>query len=220
MKAINYFLVLFCFVLFSCSSLENYLMTDKKQEEKVNLTSEDSYKSDKQLSYDEKGIKKIISRATYDVYNRMIYNDPEGWKGKIISVSGIITEKPVIYIEKNHIQITGNIGNNPNGDYFNFIIKLDHPLPVQTRIDQNVKKIVRGEQYRVFIKFRELKDFLNDYGQVQRLSLTDCLLIYKADDFSFNDPIWVSQNLELLPNGRVTIDSIKYNFQTNDSIRN
>ena len=211
-------LLVILFSQISCTSVENYFLNEKKEtgEVKISTNSNESYNS--KLLYDDKIIAKIIKQAKFDVYNRQIYKNPDAWIDKIISVSGIINEKPPFELDAQFFKISGTIGNTPMGDHFNFIVEVDHPLPTQSRIDQNVRTIVKGGQYRIFVKVKEMKQFLNDYGQSTTLPITDCLIIYKSDDFNFQFPIWVTKSAEILPKGIVEVDSLKYDFPKSDSL--
>lgn len=214
--------LLFVFLLsqISCTSVENYFLNEKKEMKEVQINSPSNENINSKSLYDDKIIAKIIRQAKFDVYNRQIYKNPDAWIDKIISVSGIIVEKPPFELDAQYFQISGTIGNTPMGDHFNYIVEIDHSLPTQSRIDQNVQTIVKGGQYRIFARVKELKQFLNDYGQSTTLPVTDCLIIFKSDDFNFQFPIWVTKSAEVLPKGIVEVDSLKYEFPKSDSLEN
>jgi len=217
MRRLTWLFVLF-FPQISCSSVESYFFTDKKEstEVQINTNSSESYNS--KLIYDGKSIAKIIKEAKLDIVNRQIYKNPGAWIGKIISVSGFIAEKPPFELDVLCFQISGTIGNTPMGDHFNYVVEIDHALPTQSKINEDVQTIVRGGQYRIFARVKELRQFLNDYGQTTTLPIVECLMIYKSDDFSFQSPLWVTKSVETLPGGVVEVDSLKYEFPKSDSL--
>ncbi len=215
MKKLNFLLPLFLFI--SCSSTMNYIFVEKKNEN--SSTNINTYQDGRNLtlSYNSDEIKKIISSAKFEISNKQIYKNPDKWKGETISVSGTIVVKTEISLDDNFFQLQGRIGDVPSGDFINYIIELDHPLPKQTRIDENVKTITPGKKYRVFGVFRELKQFLNEYGTPTMLPLLQCKLIYDGDDFEFRNPLWVTRSLEVLPNGEINIENPQYRIEKDSS---
>ncbi len=210
----NYLFIIFSFsVMVSCSTTESFLFSSesKSENEKTYLEGYgEGYAFT--MSYDSEEIKKIISKANFDVYNRLIYRNPEEWLGKIISIYGLISGRPELPLDSNLFQISGRIGGEA-GDYFNFIVEIDHPLPKDQRIDIKIRSVNPGNVYRVFGKVKGLKQFINDYGSTVTLPLIECLLIYHPDDFGFKYPLWISNTLEVLPKGEIKVDSLKYKFE-------
>ncbi len=210
---VSYLVIMLSFsVIVSCSTTENFLFkSDSNSEDDKTYLEGYGEGYALTMSYNSDEIKKIVSKANFDVYNRLIYRNPDEWICKIISIYGLISGRPELPLETNSFQISGRIGGEA-GDYFNFIVDIDHPLPKDQRIDIKIRTVNPGNVYRVFGKVKGLKQFINDYGSTVTLPLIEGLLIYHPDDFGFKYPLWISNTLEILPKGEIKVDSLKYKF--------
>jgi hypothetical protein len=99
-----------------------------------------------------------------------------------------------------------------NGHPVAVVVALDHSLPMQVSYDKAVPRISPLQELYVFGTLRGTENYMNESGFSRALPVLKCLLIYDKDDYSFRHPLWVSSGFERIPEGTVTVDSLKYEF--------
>ena len=85
----------------------------------------------------ESNLKQAIHGASYDVDNINIYSELNKYLGKIISTRGVYLEQKFFKDKERKFIVSGSNNGHP-ADY---LVYLDHPLPKQTRIGENVQII-------------------------------------------------------------------------------
>jgi hypothetical protein len=210
--------LLLSLTILSCKQFEKYVFEEQpsQQQQPVTIASTNPT-SEISSEYDANQILKVLQRANFDFYNALIYKDEKSWEGTLVSLAGNMVEQPVITSEQNVIQLIGTSG----GDYADIVAYLDHPLPMQMTISEQVHLLTRGRSIRIFGVLQTCKDFVDKYGQRLYLPTMECLLIYDQDDRFFSEPLWISDTLKKRREGEVIIekDSIKYYRYDPDSLK-
>jgi hypothetical protein len=165
-------------------------------------------------NYDAGRIVKIIRQASYEFYNGLMYRNPAAWKEKIV---GVIGEYPGTGVRAQEF-----IGVSPdrefgfsgsyNGRPITLIVKLDHPLPMQEMYGKMVPLLSPRMPITVFGILKEMEQKMDENGYTRAIPTMECLIIYDKEDYSFKRPLWINSKFELLPEGTVTVDSLKYEF--------
>lgn len=161
------------FTLASCSGLfEETSSTKIKSAEKKSSTN----------------LKDVISSARYDVDNIHIYTNPNEFIGKIISTRGIFVEQKFFKDKEKKFIISGS----NNGHPAEYLVYLDHPLPKQTKIGENVQVISTASGIRVFGWLKNLEDYMTESGVKKQLPVLEAIAIYNIDDRDLLKPVWVN----------------------------
>jgi hypothetical protein len=162
--------------------------------------------------YDAFLIKEVQKKATFEFYNKLIYRDSASWKGQIVCLLGYYPGSSVQARE----YVTGDddffLGGDYNGHPINMLVQLDHALPVQPGYGTAVPRLQPEQKIFVFGKLGGVRQFLSEEGYGRVLPYMRCLLIYDSNDPTFRQPLWVSSAFESTPDGTVTTDSLRYEF--------
>lgn len=167
---------------------------------------------DEEKEYDVDLIKAAQKKASFEFYNALMYRDPESWKGQIVCLTGEFPgtagrSREYMRTEK-EFYLQGEYNNHPIA----VIVKLDHSLPVTIAYGKAVPRISPRQEIYVFGRLSGLENIMNEAGYSRALPVMQCLLIYDRDDRNFLRPLWVSSAYERPPEGTVTTDSLKYEF--------
>ena len=157
-------------------------------------------------------INRTIRQATFEFYNALIYKDQAAWTGRTVGVAGVYPgtgpSARVYARNENEFYFAGMYNGRP----ISIVATLDHPLPMSKMFDKAVPLISPLQEIWIFGSIRGLENLMDDNGYSRAMPVMDCLLIYNKDDYSFRRPLWVSSRFEILPEGTVTVDSLKYEF--------
>jgi hypothetical protein len=164
--------------------------------------------------YDLTMIEKIIDRARYDFYNALMYRNPDEWSEKIVGVIGVFPgtgprAEQFINISLSH---EFHLNGSYNGRAIDVIVTIDHPLPMTAMYGKMVPVLSALQPITVFGVLKNLEQKMDENGYTRAIPSMECLLIYDKEDYSFKRPLWINSRLELLPEGTVTVDSLKYEF--------
>jgi len=140
------------------------------------------------LSKNNSNLKHAISSARYDVDNIDIYTNPINYFGKIISTRGVFVEQKFFKDKEKKFIVSGS----NNGHPADFLVYLDHPLPKQTKIGENVQVISTLSGIRVFGKLKGLEDYMTENGVKKQLPALEAIAIYNIDDRDLQIPVWVN----------------------------
>jgi hypothetical protein len=163
-------------------------------------------------NYDTEMINRTIKQANFEFYNALLYRDQSAWTGRTVGVLGMYPgNRPSVRVytrNENEFYFAGSYNGRPIG----IVAMLDHPLPMSRIFDKAVPLISPLQEILVFGSIRGLENLMDDNGYSCAMPVIECLLIYDKDDYSFRKPLWVSSKFEKLPEGTVTVDSLKYEF--------
>jgi hypothetical protein len=163
-------------------------------------------------TYDAEMINRTIKQASFEFYNALLYRDQSAWTGRTVGVLGKYPGNgPIARVyttNENEFYIDGSYNGRPIG----IVAMLDHPLPMSRIFDKAVPLISSLQELLVFGSIRGLENLMDDNGYSRAMPVIEYLLIYDKDDYSFRKPLWVSSKFEKLPEGTVTVDSLKYEF--------
>lgn len=138
-------------------------------------------------------IQRVLDRADYTFYNRLMYAAASEWVGKTVTFRGTIAERPVIIPDKrDYIQVAGR---NSNNDPVNVVGYLDMPLRSETYYDRRGRSASPGQNVIVFGILGKPRDFVDESGYVRFLPTMDVLLLYTAEDRDYRMPLWVTRSL-------------------------
>jgi hypothetical protein len=153
------------------------------------LMEEDTGKStNNSLKKSNTNLREMISSAKYDVDNINIYTTPNEYIGKIISTRGIFLEQKFFKDKEKKFIVSGSNNGHP-ADY---LVYLDHPLPKQTKIGENIQVISTASGIRVFGRLKGLEDYMTEAGIKKQLPVLDAIAIYNIDDRELQNPVWVN----------------------------
>ena len=162
--------------------------------------------------FDAEMISKTTKNADFEFYNACIYKDPEAWKGRTVCVQAKFPgtgPRARQYVQSDReFYLTGEY----NSHTIALIVKLDHALPKDGAYDKLVRTVAPQQDIYVFGKLLGLESTMTESGYTRTLPLLQCLLIYDKDDPTFRFPLWASSIFERMPDGTVTTDSLKYEF--------
>ncbi len=133
-------------------------------------------------------LKAVISGARYDVDNIHIYSNTNEFIGKIISTRGYYIEQKFLKDKDRKFVISGS----NSGQTADYLVVLDHPLPKQSKIGENIMIISTGSNIRVFGKFIRIEDYLTESGIKKQLPMLEAIAIFNIDDREFQNPVWVN----------------------------
>jgi len=163
-------------------------------------------------TYDAEMISRTIKKANFEFYNALLYRDQATWIGRTVGVMGTYPgngpSARVYTRNENEFYFAGSYNGRPIA----IVAILDHPLPMSRMFDKAVPLISPLQEILIFGSIRGLENLMNDNGYSRAMPVMECLLIYDKDDYSFRKPLWVSSKFEQLPEGTVTVDSLKYEF--------
>jgi hypothetical protein len=143
--------------------------------------------------FDTHEIQRVLDRADYTFYNKLMYTAGQEWIGKTVTFRGTIAQRPVIIPDKrDYIQVSGQ---NSNNDPVNVVGYLDTPMRSESDYEQRGPTVSRGQNVIVFGILGKPRDFVDEGGYVRFLPTMDVLLIYAAEDRDYRMPIWVSRSL-------------------------
>ena len=143
--------------------------------------------------YDAHEIQRVLDRADYTFYNRLMYSAAQEWIGKTVTFRGTITQRPVIIPEKrDYVQLSGQ---NNNNDPVNLVAYLDAPFQTESDYQRRGPMVSRGQYVIAFGILGKPRDFVDETGYVRFLPTMDLLLLYAAEDRDYRMPIWVSRSL-------------------------
>ncbi|MCU0452233.1 MAG: hypothetical protein MUE68_01105 [Bacteroidetes bacterium] len=138
-------------------------------------------------------IQRVLDRADYTFYNKLMYTSGQEWIGKTVTFRGTIAVRPVIIPDKrDYIQVSGQ---NSNNDPVNIVGYLDTPLRSESGYEQRGPTVSRGQNVIVFGILGKPRDFVDESGYVRFLPTMDLLMIYTAEDRDYRMPLWVSRSL-------------------------
>lgn len=138
-------------------------------------------------------IQKVIDRASFEFTNESMYRNQNQWIGKTIAFRGTFTRyTDILNTEKPYEQCSGM---NSNRDPIDFIVFYDTPLLIQPRDVMSAQTVSRAEQFYIFGVVSKCREVVSRTGTVKILPVMDLLLVYRADDQTFQYPIWVSRSL-------------------------
>jgi hypothetical protein len=160
-------------MLLSCSAM---------MEESTNKNSNTSLKKSSS------NLKAVISNARYDVDNIHIYSNPSEFIGKIISTRGVYVEQKFLKDKDRKFIISGS----NSGQAADYLVTLDHPLPKQSKIGENIQIISTNSGIRVFGKLKGIEDYLTETGLNKQLPVLEAIAIFNIDDREFQNPVWVN----------------------------
>jgi hypothetical protein len=166
-------LLVLMFNFYSCSGLF--------QESSANST-------DTSLKKSSSNLKEVISAARYDVDNINIYSNPTEYVGKIISTRGVFLEQKFFRDKDKKFIVSGS----NNGHPADFLVYLDHPLPKQAKIGENVQIISTASGIRVFGRLKEIEDYMTESGVKKQLPALEAIAIFNIDDRDLQNPVWVN----------------------------
>jgi hypothetical protein len=135
-------------------------------------------------------LKKIIANANYDVYNLAILRNPNDWQGRLVSFSGVITEELLVISRPNFFIVNGRI----NDYLISFVVYLDHSVPAQKMINEDIEIISRGKSVRVFAEVIGIEEFMTESGTKKKMPTAECIAIYNQSDYNLRKPIWLKNN--------------------------
>jgi len=163
-------------------------------------------------TYDAEMINRTIKQASFEFYNALLYRNQSAWTGRTVGVVGMYPgtgpSARVYTRNENEFYFTGSYNGRPIA----VVEVLDHPLPMSRIFDKAVPLISPLQEILIFGSIRGLENLMDDNGYSRAMPVIECLLIYDKDDYSFRRPLWVSSKFEKLPEGTVTVDSLKYEF--------
>lgn len=163
-------------------------------------------------SYDTEMINRTIKQANFEFYNALLYRDQSAWTNRTIGVMGMYPgtgpSARVYTRNENEFYFAGSYNGRPIG----IVTMLDHPLPMSKMFDKAVPLISPLQEILIFGTIRGLENLMDDNGYSRAMPVMECLLIYDKDDYSFRRPLWITSKFEKLPEGTVTVDSLKYEF--------
>jgi len=133
-------------------------------------------------------LKQAIGNARYDVDNINIYTNPSEYIGKIISTRGVFVEQKFFKDKEKKFIVSGSNNGHP-ADY---LVYLDHPLPKQTKIGENIQVISTASGIRVFGRLKGLEDYMTEAGVKKQLPVLEAIVIYNIDDRDLLNPVWVN----------------------------
>lgn len=133
-------------------------------------------------------LKQTIGNAKYDVDNINIYTNPSEYIGKIISTRGIFLEQKFFKDKEKKFIVSGSNNGHP-ADY---LVYLDHPLPKQNKIGENIQVISTASGIRVFGRLKGLEDYMTEAGVKKQLPVLEAIAIYNIDDRELQNPVWVN----------------------------
>ena len=217
MKPLLANLLCFTFLIFSNCATTDTASDNHSRERTVAVQSTGKGSSPvardiEERSYDAEMIDRTIKRANFEFYNALLYRDQTTWTGKTVGVLGAYPgngPNARIYARnENEFYLAGSY----NGRSIGMVVVLDHPLPMSTMFDKAVPLISPLQEIMIFGSIRGLENMMDDNGYSRAMPVLECLLIYNKDDYSFRKPLWVNSKFERVPEGTVTVDSLKYEF--------
>lgn len=140
------------------------------------------------LNKSNSNLREMISSAKYDVDNIHIYTNPNDFIGKVISTRGVFVEQKFFKDKDKKFIISGS----NNGHPAEYLVYLDHPLPKQTKIGENIQVISTASGIRVFGRLKGLEDYMTESGVKKQLPVLEALAIYNIDDRNLLNPVWVN----------------------------
>jgi hypothetical protein len=139
-------------------------------------------------------IQKVIDRASFEFTNEGMYRNQDQWIGKTVAFRGTFTRyTDILNTEKPYEQCAGM---NSNRDPIDFIVFFDTPLLIQPKDVMSGQTVSRSEQFYIFGLVNKCREVVSRTGTVKILPVMDLLLVYRADDQTFQYPIWVSKSLQ------------------------
>ena len=174
-------LISFRFLLLLIASL-NFISCTALYEQSSNQSTNNTLKKSN------KNLREVISRARYDVDNIHIYTNPNEYLDKIIATRGVYVEQKFLREREKKFIISGS----NNGHPADFLVYLDHPLPKQTKIGENVQVISTMSGIRVFGKLKGIEDYLTESGIKKQLPALEAIAIFNIDDREYFYPVWVN----------------------------
>lgn len=124
--------------------------------------------------------------AIFDISNLLLMRKTDDYVGKVLGLSGGLVEQVYTADKETWVEIRGRTGDRG----FDLMIYLDHPLPKQTNIGENIITIGTGSQVRMLAKFRGFEEFTDEYGSKRKLPVGECIAIFQHSDFNLLKPIW------------------------------
>lgn len=217
MKSFLINLSCFVFVFFSsCATTDNTVDNNSRNRTIAVQSSEKRSPSTppeiEERSYDAEMINRTIKQASFEFYNALLYRDQSSWTGRTVGVSGMYPgngpSARVYTRNENEFYFAGSYNGRPIA----LVAVLDHPLQMIRIFDKAVPLISPLQEILIFGSIRGLENLMDDNGYSRAMPVMEGLLIYDKDDYSFRKPLWVSSKFEKLPEGTVTVDSLKYEF--------
>lgn len=147
--------------------------------------------SARSASADSERMKEVIKQANYEVYNAVVLRNPENWKGRIISYSGSVVERPFYEQDDRYLEVVGYYNNY----LIDFILVLDHPIRKQENIYDQVESITNGKSVRVFAEMTGIEEFTFESGNKRRMPVAQLIAVYNQSDRLFLKPIWLRRGL-------------------------
>lgn len=142
--------------------------------------------------YDATALSAVVRQASFEFYNELLYRDEPAWKGRVISFSGYMVDRPAIGKGKSpYIQL---MGNGVNG-LISVIAQYDGKLPVKQVYGTEVPVVTTGQHLRFLAEIRTAENFLSVNGVWMYLPVVKLLAIYQQDDAELKRALWVSREL-------------------------
>ncbi|KAB2924337.1 MAG: hypothetical protein F9K22_06455 [Bacteroidetes bacterium] len=142
--------------------------------------------------YDATALSAVVRQASFEFYNELLYRDEPAWKGRVISFSGYMVDRPAIGKGKSpYIQL---MGNGVNG-LISVIAQYDGKLPVKQVYGTDVPVVTTGQHLRFLAEIRTAENFLSVNGVWMYLPVVKLLAIYQQDDAELKRALWVSREL-------------------------
>jgi hypothetical protein len=139
-------------------------------------------------------VQKALDRASFEFSNESMYRDQNKWIGQTIAFRGRFTRYPdILNTDKPYEECSGS---NANNDPVDVIVFFDTPVLVQPKNVMSAQTVSTTEVYRLFGIVEKCREVISRTGAVKVLPVIDLLLVYRADDQTFQYPVWVSKSLQ------------------------
>lgn len=211
LKSLFILSILFGLIFTSCYDVSGE--NTRKETVKIGSPSQSGQNSSwDEREYDAAKMKEATKKANFEFYNSLIYRDPEEWKGKIVGVIGKYPGTAGRSREFTRNKLEFYLFGTFNQHRVAVIVKLDHDLPVTVSFGNAVPKISPKDEILVIGRLLGTENILDEEGVQHATPILECLMIFQKDDISFQWPLWITTAFERLPDGTVTTDSLKYEF--------
>ncbi|MCX6138950.1 MAG: hypothetical protein NTV54_15840 [Ignavibacteriales bacterium] len=141
----------------------------------------------------ESGFSAIMDQTDCLFSNELMYKEQMKWIGRTIGFNGAIELHPDFCdIGKPYEIITGR---NNAGDPIIVIALLDHPIPTTEGYGDKGARVAKTESLRFFGTVRKSRETVTRTGNPRVLPVLDVQLIYRIDDQTYRNPVWLSRSL-------------------------
>lgn len=151
--------------------------------------------SNPEIRYNISALNNLIDKADFEASNLKIMREPEKWQGKIIAVSGNLTESHLLNkeLKNEYREITGSYNNY----LINIVCVFYSTLPRQKDVSVNVQHLYSGKAVKIIAEVMGVYEFITESGNKKNLPVARCYAVYNQDDRLFKSPLWADEDFIL-----------------------